>query len=53
MRNMLDKGNDKASAEAQVELLSRLIRFARSARLQIKDRDDGVDATLSVELNRK
>lgn len=53
MRNMLEKGNDKTTAESEIDLLSKLLRIAGKAALQINDRTDGVTARLSLELNPK
>jgi hypothetical protein len=42
MQNMLDKGHDKDQAEAQIGLLSSLLRYLGHGRLSVRD---GADAT--------
>ncbi len=41
-RNMLQKGADRAAADAQVEAIGRIIRYLNHGRLSAEDRDDGV-----------
>ncbi len=50
MNNMLEKGNTKPAAEAEIDLLARLARYLGRGRLTIQDGPDGVHAALSFDL---
>ena len=51
-KNMLDKGNDKARAEAEVGYLSTLLRTLNRASLGVDDRDELVRVRLRFDLGK-
>jgi hypothetical protein len=52
-QNMLEKGNDKATASAQIDLLLGLLRYAGVGTLTAKDGADAVDFRLDFALGAK
>jgi hypothetical protein len=52
-QNMLEKGNDKATASAQIDLLLNLIRYAGAGTLTARDNPDAVEFRLDFALGAK
>jgi hypothetical protein len=51
MNNMLEKGNARPAAEAQIDLLARLLRYLHRGRLSVADRPDGAHLTVEFDLS--
>lgn len=52
-QNMLEKGNDKATASGQIDLLLNLLRYAGVGMLTAKDNPDSVEFRLDFTLGTK
>jgi hypothetical protein len=52
-QNMLEKGNDKATASAQIDLLLGLLRYAGVGTLTARDNTDAVEFRLDFALGEK
>ena len=52
-QNMLEKGNDKATASGQIDLLLNLLRYAGRGTLSAKDGDKAVEFRLDFALGAK
>jgi hypothetical protein len=52
-QNMMEKGNDKATASAEIDLLLGLLRYAGQGTLSAKDGDKAVDFRLDFALGTK
>ena len=52
-QNMLEKGNDKATASGQIDLLLNLLRYAGRGTLTAKDGDKAVEFHLDFALGAK
>jgi hypothetical protein len=52
-QNMLEKGNDKATAGGQIDLLLGLLRYAGRGSLTAKDSDKSVEFRLDFALDAK
>jgi len=52
MRNMIEKGNDRARAEAEVDFLARLVRTLNRGTFSARDDADGVRLQLDFQTGR-
>jgi hypothetical protein len=52
-QNMLEKGNDKATASGEIDLLLGLLRYAGHGSLSAKDGDKAVEFRLDFALGGK
>ncbi len=50
MQNMIEKGNDKAGAAAEIDLIPRLLRYLGHGQLRLQDRADGSRLTIDFRL---
>jgi hypothetical protein len=51
LQNMLDKGNDRERAEAEVDLLARLVRYLGRGSLTARDSAEAATVRLTFDLN--
>ncbi len=52
-QNMMEKGNDKAAASGEIDLLLGLLRYAGNASLSVKDTDTAANFKLDFNLGAK
>jgi hypothetical protein len=53
MNTMLEKGSSRTAAEAEMDLLARLLRYLHHGRLTVEDRPEGVRLSIEFQLSGK